>query len=201
MSKSSKGSGFEREICKQLSLWWTCNERDDVFWRTAGSGARATVRKKTNQSTFGQYGDVQATDPIGQNLLDVCTIELKRGYSNHHFSELIDRLDKAAAQTYEKFIQQAIDDAKKASTPYWMLIVKRDRRKPLLFIPYILNRKLNLAGKGLLQLTPSFLFSCQFSDNTRQKIVGCTLQGYLEKVEPGYIEKLANDKPKNRNHD
>ncbi len=59
-----KGSNFEREICKLLSLWWTNDKRDDIFWRTSGSGARATTRSKTKQKTFGQYGDVQATDPI-----------------------------------------------------------------------------------------------------------------------------------------
>jgi len=44
----AKGSSFEREICTILSKWWTNNERDDVFWRTAGSGARATTRSKNN---------------------------------------------------------------------------------------------------------------------------------------------------------
>lgn len=39
-----KGSVFEREICKALGRWWTDGERDDIFWRTAGSGARATCR-------------------------------------------------------------------------------------------------------------------------------------------------------------
>ena len=29
-----KGSAFEREICKKLSLWFTENERDDIFFRS-----------------------------------------------------------------------------------------------------------------------------------------------------------------------
>ena len=75
MSKKKKGGGhakgsqFERTVCKDLSLWWTKGKRDDVFWRTSGSGARAKTRSKTGEKTFGQYGDVQATDPIGQPLI------------------------------------------------------------------------------------------------------------------------------------
>ena len=74
----AKGSAFEREIAKLLSLWWSDCERDDIFWRTQTSGARATSRKRRGQDTFGQYGDIQACDPVGQPLLDCCIIEIKR---------------------------------------------------------------------------------------------------------------------------
>ncbi len=132
-----KGSNFEREICKLLSLWWTNGKRDDVFWRTSGSGARATTRSKKKQKTFGQYGDVQATDPIGQPLIDLCTIEIKRGYSKSTFADLIEESTIANAKPcmYEKFIKQAKRDCKKADTPWWLLIVKRDRRKTIIIYP------------------------------------------------------------------
>ena len=132
-----KGSNFEREICKLLSLWWTDGKRDDVFWRTSGSGARATTRSKTKQRTFGQYGDVQATDPIGQPLIDVCTIEIKRGYSKSTFADLVEDSTTANAKPcmYEKFIKQAKRDCEKANTCCWLLIVKRDRRKAIIIFP------------------------------------------------------------------
>ncbi len=133
----AKGSNFERDICKLLSKWWTGGKRDDVFWRTAGSGARATQRAKRSQKTFGQYGDVQATDPVGQPLIDLCTIELKRGYSKSTFADLIEDSQTANAKPcmYAKFIEQAKGDSKKAGTPWWLLIVKRDRRKPIVIYP------------------------------------------------------------------
>jgi len=132
-----KGSQFERDICKLLSKWWTGGKRDDVFWRTAGSGARATMRSKKNQNTFGQYGDVQATDPIGQPLIDLCTIELKRGYSQDTFANLLEdsTTHNAVPCMYAKFIAQAKGDSRKAFTPWWLLIVKRDRRKPIVIFP------------------------------------------------------------------
>ena len=77
---SQKGASFERTICKKLSKWWTDGEHDDVFWRTQGSGARATVRCKQGLETHGQQGDVQSTHPEGQPLLDHFAFELKRGY-------------------------------------------------------------------------------------------------------------------------
>lgn len=135
MSKSGKGSSFEREICKKLSLWWSDGQREDIFWRTSGSGARAKTRSKKGQSTFGQAGDIQATDPIGQPLIDVCTIELKRGYSRSTFADLADKPKGAKPQLYEEFIEQAATDCLNAGSFSWMLITKRDRREALVFVP------------------------------------------------------------------
>ena len=152
----AKGSNFEREICKQLSLWWTKNKRDDIFWRTSGSGARATTRSKTKQKTFGQYGDVQATDPIGQPLIDLCTIEIKRGYSKSTFADLIEESQTANAKPcmYAKFIQQARQDHKKAKSFTWLLIVKRDRRKPIIIMPNWFFKKLKECRSTSYQIRP-----------------------------------------------
>jgi len=139
MTGHGKGSAFERAICKRLSLWWTGGERDDVFWRSATSGARATTRSRQGKSTFGQYGDIQATDPIGQPLLDMCTIELKCGYGKASVADVLDKPMNGAQQPWEKWVEQAIADAKKADVAYWMLITRRDRREALIFIPHILS--------------------------------------------------------------
>lgn len=133
----AKGGNFEREICKMLSLWWSAGVTDDVFWRTSNSGGRATVRGRVGKKTFGQYGDIQATDPIGQPLMDLCTIELKRGYTKSTFADLIEDSQTANAKPcmYAQFIKQAQNDAIKASVSWWMLIVKRDRRRPIVIFP------------------------------------------------------------------
>ncbi len=143
-----KGSNYERDVCKQLSLWWSNGKREDIFWRTSGSGARATTRSKTKQKTFGQYGDVQATDPIGQPLIDLCTIELKRGYSHETFANLIETSQTANARPcmYSKFIEQAQSDMTKSDALWWLLIVKRDRRKPIIIFPRRLFNKNSFAG-------------------------------------------------------
>lgn len=152
-----KGSSFERLICKQLSQWISDGDRDDIFWRTAGSGAMAKTRSKSKKGTFGQYGDVQATDPIGQWFIDLFTIEIKRGYTRSTFFDLFDKLDKAGQQEWDKFLCQVLQDKKNAKSKYWMLICKRDRREAMMVIPYNVAKKLPGMGhvphmRGIVQL-------------------------------------------------
>jgi hypothetical protein len=149
----SKGSDFERKICKRLSLWWSGN-RDDIFWRTAGSGARATTRSKQRKQTYGEYGDVKANDPEGEPLLKLMTIEIKRGYSSESFANLIEWTEHPAAKPplYFQFIQQAEKEAEQAGTYGWMIIAKRDKRTPIIIIPY---RIYNLLRKVL----PSYFYA------------------------------------------
>jgi len=132
---AGKGFSYERKICNQLSLWWTNNKRDDIFWRTSGSGARATTRSKIGKNTFGQYGDIQANDPIGQPFIDVFLTEIKRGYPNATVSNIIDAAPKTKANQLEEFITKTRHSSVLAGAYSWMIIHKRDRREPTIIIP------------------------------------------------------------------
>jgi hypothetical protein len=81
VANPTKGQDYEREICVELSEWWTYGRRSDIFWRTGGSGARATVRAKSHKKTANQDGDITFTDPLGLPFIKTLTIEVKRGYS------------------------------------------------------------------------------------------------------------------------
>ncbi len=76
----AKGSNFEREISKELSLWASDNQTDAIFWRSEQSGGRATIRAKHGLKTPNSAGDIAFIDPIGKPLLDVFVLELKKGY-------------------------------------------------------------------------------------------------------------------------
>jgi hypothetical protein len=178
-----KGSNFEREICKQLSSWWTNNKRDDVFWRTAGSGAMAKIRSKRNKKTFGQCGDIQAIDPIGQPLIDLCSIELKRGYSRTTFADLLDKPESAKQQQYELFMEQAQTDAKNADCMFWLLITKRDRRDALITMPFQLYKNLNKRFKNLAGS------SCKLRCKGKTVFI-LTLWEFLIRVHPNDIREL-----------
>lgn len=130
----AKGASFEREVSKQLSLWWTDGERDDVFWRSSMSGGRATVRGKQGKATANQYGDITATDSIGEPLVSKVVIELKRGYKNW---SVMDTLDSPTPHTtqFHKFLQQVLAACKLADTNHFLLICKRDRRQPIVIMP------------------------------------------------------------------
>lgn len=72
----AKGSAFEREVCRKLSLWVTHGEKDDCFWRSAISGGRATVAKRKGKIVR-QDGDICAVAPEGHVLTNFWFIECK----------------------------------------------------------------------------------------------------------------------------
>lgn len=130
-NRARKGSVFERDICHLLSLWWTQHlpePRSDVFWRTSTSGARATTRRKKGLSTCNQSGDICATDPIGQPLIDFVTFELKRGYNSTSVQDLIDKPKKALLN---EWIEQATLSHQNAESRGWAIVWRRDLREAL----------------------------------------------------------------------
>lgn len=134
---SKKGPDFERTIAKQLSLWWTQDEKepsDDVFWRTQASGARATTRAKKGKRTDGQYGDICAVDERGKSLTDVFTVSLKRGYGEINLDSLFHKPQNKGS--YRKFIDEAEASRIQAGSAYFMLIIKPDFRDPVVILPY-----------------------------------------------------------------
>lgn len=174
--KSSKGSAYERDFAKKLSLWFTYGERDDIFWRSSQSGGRATTRAKIGKSTANQYGDITATDPIGQCLIDNVTIELKRGYNNHSLMDVL--YDKQ--NSLYSFIEQARTQAENAGTKYWWLIHKPDRRNPLIYIPF------NFASfaKNLYDVMYPCIALCYKSKGIKDFVYCYPFDDFLEHVDP-----------------
>ncbi len=69
-----KGTQFERDVCKWFSLAMTKCDRDDLFWRSAMSGGRATLCADRKN----QLGDISTIGPEGFALTDSFVIECKR---------------------------------------------------------------------------------------------------------------------------
>jgi len=61
----AKGAEFERSVCKRLSMWISKGKRDDLFWRSAMSGGRATIGKASGTDRDAQVGDVSAISDGG----------------------------------------------------------------------------------------------------------------------------------------
>jgi hypothetical protein len=177
----SKGSQFERDICRDLSLWWTDNENDAVFWRTSTSGARATVRHRKGKSTRSQHGDICATDPIGQPFVDAFTCEIKRGYTKDTLADLFDR-PKQGKYTYQQWFDKIRETARAARTPSWLLIARRDRRVPLVFIPEI--------TASLFGHFSRFSFSVAYRDKDTS-VVGARLFEFFEKITADDIRRVV----------
>jgi len=186
---TSKGSNFEREICKKLSLWWSDEKRDDIFWRTSGSGARATYRRKKGKDTYGQEGDIQAIDPIGSPLTQLVTIECKRGYSSINLTDLLDKSNKKTKPCLiEQFITQAINENIYSKTYYWWLIVRRNNRQAILLMPY----KLYKLFQTIVSLPKIyFIVNTPICDN-KIKIAIVRLDDFLKIVNRDIIEIVLN---------
>ncbi len=137
----AKGTPFEREMCRLLSEWWTGGKRDDIYWRTDGSGGRATNRAKKGKQTANSVGDVGALDPYGQPLLDLAVIELKRGYPSSTCVAALDRnpkivlSDRTWKATWEGWVEKVRLEAIQGGVPFWWIIHRRDRRLAMLFFP------------------------------------------------------------------
>ncbi len=78
----AKGASFERSVAVSLSLWVTAGNRDDLYWRSAMSGGRATIGLKKGKTRSSQAGDITSIDPVGSWLTDRFIIE------NKHYADL-----------------------------------------------------------------------------------------------------------------
>lgn len=121
-----KGSQFERDFSRDLSLWWSGGKRKDLFWRSAMSGGMSTVTGCEAQS-----GDIVAVDAEGFPLLDILCFELKCGYRSCQVNDLLDGLGKYPIIT--KFVDQARLAGLRGKSLTYALVVKRDRKRPLIF--------------------------------------------------------------------
>ena len=139
VKKKGKGKGprFERELAKTMSLWMSDGKRDDLVWRTSGSGGRATMRRKTGKKTANACGDLKAEHTIAMPFFEKCTVELKVGYKDYSIQDLLDKpiRGKKTVRTIEDFYLQATTDASFAEIPIPIIIMKKDSRKALIVFP------------------------------------------------------------------
>ncbi len=187
----NKGSGYAHVVCKQLSLWWTADLRDDVFYPSQGSGGRATRRAIKGITTPGQYGDICCTDPIGQPFMKTFVVEVKRGYNDATIQDLLDKPNS----TYLKWFEKAERDRKAAGVPLWMLVVKRDRRDDLVFMPL---KTASAEAESMpyevwdAAYIPSVCMTVKIQGEDTDTI-GVRWEGFLKAITPDYIRKSHED--------
>lgn len=131
----SKGNTFERQISKSLSLWWSSNLQDDLFWRTQCSGGRFTVRNKKNIDTYGQEGDITSTHPSSKLFTDMFYVELKN-YADLNLWGLITKSNN--------LIEGWWNTAQDISLPKEKIpvLILKQKNKPVLFLTneYLSNK-------------------------------------------------------------
>jgi hypothetical protein len=133
--KKQKGGAFERDVCRDLTAWWTGDpKRDVIFWRTSQSGGRATARaRKGKKAAKAHCGDLYAVDEEGAPLTRLVTFELKRGYSESHPFQTFDKPSDQGPTEFEGFLAQTHQAAWRAGTPHWALIHRRDYKEAMIY--------------------------------------------------------------------
>lgn len=183
----AKGSTFEREICKALSLWWTAGASDAVFWRTSNSGGRATVRGKGKRKTVNQHGDITFTDPVGLPLLQALTFELKRGYSCT-LHDLIDA-DKLPRTSYAAWIIQAKRSQVAAESLSWCIVHRRDRRETTITMPEDMFSQLLRASEVDLIVPFAMVHS-----GAGEVLVSVRLEPFLSNINPAAVRAVLENR-------
>lgn len=107
----AKGTSFERQVCKMLSVWVTAGLRDDVFWRSAISGGRATVGAKKGKDLSHVSGDICSVHEAGFPLTNAFYIECK-SYKNLMLSRMLVEQKGTMVKFWKKTIKQARDNNK-----------------------------------------------------------------------------------------
>ncbi len=179
-----KGNQYEREICKQLSLWWTqdLNEpRDDVFWLCSQSGGRATTRAKQGIKTAYSYGDVTFIDPIGKPFIDSCLIELKRGYTKD--ISVLDFIDKKkGVPVLAKWWEKGVKEKELAGRKYTIILFRRDRHISCI----LLNLQMARDMEDWFGHTPNESIQIKTTDFN---FVVIKLESFLDWCHPDFFKK------------
>lgn len=140
----SKGSAYERDFCKRLSLWFTGGKNAKAFWRSPSSGAMATQSAGKDCVKFTQ-GDVIGCSPEAVELMENVTIELKRGYK-YDFIDLVAK--NFVNSCLMKFYTQLNEEMHSGSSEFGFLVLKQDRKSEVVVMPE--DTFAALYGNGIL---------------------------------------------------
>lgn len=122
-----KGGAFEREVCKALSLWVSHGRREDLYWRSAMSGGRATLGARKGKDLAHQAGDITAVHPDGHALTNHFYIECKH-VKNLDFGQFLVKGTGKLAKFWKTCKKEALKHKRQP------VIIAKQNGWPILFI-------------------------------------------------------------------
>ena len=176
---SQKGSNFERKICRLLTKWASGKPEPMWYWRTAGSGARATRMKVVGSV---QAGDVMAIDPRGNFLTDILLIELRDRKKMHPLDFIIGpKGGSNMREWWEEVLGKAVEHGRKfaaaifhrpgSSHDYiivedeFVIYMENYYGEPMMDLIRVPGENANIFHlQGLLQAIPPWDFAWCFGD-------------------------------------
>lgn len=141
----SKGADFEREIVKKLSLWASSGARQDIFWRSPGSGSRHTA--VGNKDAAAHAGDICATHELGRLFCEHVIVECK-SYKRWDWRGFL-LTNRGELHTFwEKLSEQA------RNTQRFPILIAKENGQPPLVITYPIGMQVVWGGvlSGMCEL-------------------------------------------------
>ena len=189
-----KGSQWERNCAKLLSLWLSDNTRDDLVWRTSGSGNRHSIRKKRGKDTYNQAGDLCATDPCVQFFFDYFLVECKNGYSKGKVSEcidplyILDKLENTKQSILIDWWNKAEKERLQSNRKHSIILFKRTAKRPCI----VHGQKLIWSLADYIGEYPGdqiIVYSDLIGDNNC--LVICDLEKWLSWCDPAWMKEVT----------
>jgi len=183
---AQKGAAFERRIAKLLGPWWC--EDEGAFWRSAGSGARATVVKGIGLHP----GDIVPQTEEAANF--PCCIETKRREKWNLADFLAVHRDPFKTEVIVFWLESLIE----CGGDYipWAIISK-NRQSDLLVVDrgfYSTLRAQHLLWREVGASIPRIAVQFPLSKHFALDIVVFSLQSFMKAVDPGDVLGVARDK-------
>lgn len=183
-ASKEKGSGWEREIGRILSMWWTAGERKDVLYRRDVGGHFAF---KYNLGKKGLSGDIMAIDPIAVLFQDAVSVEAK--FYKAEASILFEAVLGKRTQVLQWW-QQCEGDAISEEKVPW-LIVKFNHRIPFIMMPNEFYMQ-TVEKLGMPKGVRTILFiKLHFEDTIYNTLVTLKLEDFLNWCTPDIIKNYV----------
>lgn len=144
------------------------------------------MRNRKGKKTKHHCGDVCAMDPDGFFLTDCFSFELKRGYNSLSLQDLLDTPEEikhaAKKSCLPNWFAQAERGREASGALYWLLVIRRDKRVPLVVMPSTLFARLEE-------------YDCDFHSflefySEQKGYVAVTLDLWFREVRPGMVHML-----------
>ncbi len=130
INSKAKGSQWERDVGKMLSLWLTKSERGDIFSRNVLSGGSFTLAEGAGKLSSRAPGDLMAAHPLAFAFLSRFSVECKH-LANIGLEAYL--LDPKAQTSLGQIISLASRQAKHISLEY-MIVAKQNNREAIVLI-------------------------------------------------------------------
>ena len=126
VDSKEKGSSFERFVCRTLSLWISKGSRHDLLWRSAASGGTSMIT---------HAGDVASSDPLSYPLVRNFVVECKFRRDLNFAALAYPVVPSSGVVKFWYDLRKLCYGHRKLP----MMIVKANRRKPLIVLNHIGN--------------------------------------------------------------